>query len=52
MRPWTHAVLASAVLGMLAVPASAQELSPRAYWPAPRGTQLLFVGYSYSWATS
>jgi hypothetical protein len=49
MRPWTRALLASAVFGLLAVPAVAQELSPRAYWPAPRGTQLLLVGYSYSW---
>ena len=48
-RPWTRALLASAVCGVLALPAGAQELSPRAYWPAPRGTQLLFVGYSYSW---
>ena len=48
MRPWTRALLASALLGLAAVPAAAQELSPRAYWPAPRGTQLLLVGYSYS----
>jgi len=27
---------------------AAQELSPRAYWPAPKGTQLAIVGYSYS----
>lgn len=26
----------------------AQELSPRAYWPAPVGTRLLITGYSYS----
>ena len=49
MRPWTRVLLASAVFGILAVPAVAQELSPRAYWPAPKGTQLLFVGYAYSW---
>jgi len=29
--------------------AFAQELTPRAYWPAPRGTKLLIAGYSYSW---
>lgn len=28
--------------------ADAQELSPRAYWPAPVGTQVLTVGYAYS----
>jgi len=28
--------------------AFAQELAPRAYWPAPAGTNLLVVGYQYS----
>ena len=28
---------------------AAQELSPRAYWPAPRGTMVGVLGYSYSW---
>ncbi len=27
--------------------AAAQELTPRAYWPAPTGTQLFFAGYAY-----
>lgn len=49
MRPWIRTLLAPAAFVLLAVPSVAQELSPRAYWPAPRGTQLLFVGYSYSW---
>jgi len=26
----------------------AQELVPRAYWPAPKGTQVLVLGYQYS----
>ncbi len=26
----------------------AQELSPRAYWPAPKGTMVAVLGYSYS----
>jgi len=26
---------------------SAQELTPRAYWPAPKGTRVLVLGYSY-----
>lgn len=26
----------------------AQELSPRAYWPAPKGTKVAVAGYSYS----
>ncbi|MDH4109534.1 MAG: transporter [Gammaproteobacteria bacterium] len=29
-------------------PASAQDLSPRAYFPAPAGTDVLLVGYQYS----
>ena len=28
--------------------AAAQELTPRLYWPAPKGTQLLVAGYSHS----
>ena len=28
--------------------AAAQELSPRAYWPAPKGTRVAILGYSYS----
>ena len=28
--------------------ALAQELAPRAYWPAPKGTNVLVVGYQYS----
>jgi hypothetical protein len=28
--------------------ASAQELSPRAYWPAPKGTKVMVSGYAYS----
>jgi len=49
MRLGTRFLLVCAVFGLLALPAIAQELSPRAYWPAPKGTQLLFVGYSRSW---
>lgn len=49
MRPRTLALLASAISGLLAFPAAGQELSPRAYWPAPRGTQLFYTGYAFSW---
>ena len=28
--------------------APAQELAPRAYWPAPKGTNVVVVGYQYS----
>jgi hypothetical protein len=43
------AAIAGWLLCLLAVPAVAQELSPRAYWPAPIGTKLVLTGYSYSW---
>jgi hypothetical protein len=33
---------------MAAAAALAQELSPRAYWPAPEGTTVLFAGYAHS----
>jgi hypothetical protein len=49
MKLWRRTLLTAALLGLLAVPAVAQELSPRAYWPTPKGTQLLFFGYAYSW---
>ena len=26
---------------------AAQELTPRAYWPAPKGTAVVVLGYSY-----
>ena len=48
MKSGVRAVLACCAIGLLAAPAAAQELSPRAYWPAPEGTRLLFVGYAYS----
>jgi hypothetical protein len=32
----------------LARTASAQELTPRAYWPAPHGTKIFVAGYAYS----
>lgn len=37
-------------LGLLALvlPATAQELTPRAYWPAPAGTQVLTVGVTHT----
>jgi hypothetical protein len=44
----TPAVLLSAVLGAVALNGTAQELSPRAYWPAPNGTKVAVIGYQYS----
>jgi hypothetical protein len=40
--------VAIAVLGLWASSAAAQELTPRAYWPAPKGTNLVVLGYQYS----
>ncbi len=41
-------LLLSLLFGLLACrPAMAQELTPRAYWPAPTGTQLLTLGVSH-----
>jgi len=39
------AILAAALLSSTA---SAQEVTPRAYWPAPKGTQVLSLGVAYT----
>jgi hypothetical protein len=46
--PWRAAVTSSLVLLLVAEPSATQEMSPRAYWPAPTGTKLVLAGYSYS----
>jgi hypothetical protein len=43
-----RAVLVWALCSLWAAGTAAQELSPRAYWPAPKGTKVLITGYSYS----
>ncbi len=43
-----RAVLVGALCSLWAAGAAAQELSPRSYWPAPRGTKVLISGYVYS----
>ena len=35
-------------LWLAAASASAQDMSPRTYWPAPTGTRVTVVGYSYA----
>ncbi len=42
-----RAVLVWGVCGLWAAGAAAQELSPRAYWPAPKGTRVAVFGYMY-----
>jgi len=39
---------ATLFLVLLAWGAEAQELNPRAYWPAPEGTNVLVIGYQRS----
>jgi len=41
-------MLFSAVVGLCATAGISQELTPRAYWPTPRGTQILILGYNRS----
>ncbi len=41
-------VFLALMLALAPVAVTAQEFSPRAYWPAPVGTKLLISGYSYS----
>ncbi len=41
-------ILIFIALSILAESGKAQELSPRAYWPAPKGTMVAFIGYQYS----
>jgi hypothetical protein len=43
-RHWLRALL---ILVAGSPTAVAQELTPRAYWPAPTGTELLIAGYAY-----
>ena len=44
---FTKAIIVIALAYAYSVGVQAQELTPRAYWPAPKGTQLLSLGYSY-----
>jgi hypothetical protein len=42
------AIVACLVGALCVQPALAQELTPRSFWPAPVGTQLLVLGYSHT----
>ena len=44
----TRAVLIWVVCSLWAAGGAAQELTPRAYWPAPKGTRVAVVGYTYA----
>jgi len=41
-------IIVWAMFGQLAAGGIAQELSPRSFWPAPKGTKVAVFGYSYS----
>jgi hypothetical protein len=41
-------VLVWAVCSLWVAEVAAQELTPRSYWPAPKGTRVLVAGYSYT----
>lgn len=43
-----RAALACAVCNLWAASAAAQDLSPRSYWPAPKGTRVAVLGYAYA----
>lgn len=40
--------LVIAILALLSLPTAGQDLTPRAYWPAPKGTTVATVGYAYT----
>ena len=41
-------VLALMLCGLWVAESAAQELTPRVFWPTPKGTRVLVAGYSYS----
>ena len=45
---WWHTLLLLTVCSLWVAEGAAQELTPRVYWPAPKGTKVLVTGYSYS----
>jgi hypothetical protein len=47
MNRW-HLLICFAVCSLWAVDCAAQELTPRTYWPAPKGTRVFVTGYSYA----
>jgi hypothetical protein len=42
-------VILALLLSVASAGAYAQELSPRAYWPAPEGTRILALAYAHAW---
>ena len=48
MKQATQTWFLTSVIALLAAGITAQELTPRAYWPAPKGTKVAILGYSFS----
>lgn len=48
MKPTRRVVLSCAMFTLSAAASIAQELTPRSYWPAPKGTKVAILGYSFS----
>lgn len=48
LKPAVALVFSGVFLFAAAGLSSAQELTPRAYWPAPHGTKIAVAGYAYS----
>jgi hypothetical protein len=49
IRPTTRTLLCWAVLSLSTAAGIAQDLSPRFYWPAPKGTKVVVLGFSYTY---
>jgi len=47
IRPTVRALLCWALLSLSTAAGIAQDLSPRFYWPAPKGTKVVLIGFSY-----
>jgi hypothetical protein len=41
-------LIALLLVGLMGAVSNAQELTPRAYWPAPKGTKIVTFAYQYS----
>ena len=46
--PRFFVVVTVATMGLWSATIASQELVPRAYWPSPKGTNVLVLGYQYS----
>ena len=48
LRNTRVAALLCVLLALCAATSNAQELTPRAYWPAPHGTKVAVLGYAHT----